>query len=128
LAVCAGGGARLRVKMAEVLGSWKEIAAYLGKGVRTVQRWETELALPVHRPLKARRGIVMAFPRELDKWSHRLQDLDPHSSREHSQHNRALAASLLKSTLEIKRKTQILSERCAKLLQSMPKMPARRSA
>jgi len=26
----------------ELLNSWKEIAAYLNRGVRTVQRWETE--------------------------------------------------------------------------------------
>ena len=31
------------------LDSWKEIAAYLGRGVRTVQRWEREEGLPVHR-------------------------------------------------------------------------------
>ena len=32
----------------KVFSSWKEIAAYLGKGVRTVQRWEAVLGLPVH--------------------------------------------------------------------------------
>lgn len=31
------------------LNSWKEIATFLGRGVRTVQRWERELQLPVHR-------------------------------------------------------------------------------
>jgi hypothetical protein len=31
------------------LDSWKEIASYLGRGVRTVQRWECEEGLPVHR-------------------------------------------------------------------------------
>src|ERR1041385_1511743 len=31
------------------LDSWKAIAAYLGRGVRTVQRWEREEGLPVHR-------------------------------------------------------------------------------
>jgi hypothetical protein len=29
--------------------SWKEIAAYLGREVRTVQRWENTEGLPVHR-------------------------------------------------------------------------------
>ena len=33
-----------------VLNSWKEIASYLGRSVRTVQRWEREFGLPVHRP------------------------------------------------------------------------------
>jgi hypothetical protein len=51
-----------------VLGSWKEIAAYLGKGVRTVQRWEDDLGLPVRRPNGATKGVVYASPDELDRW------------------------------------------------------------
>ncbi len=51
-----------------VLGSWKEIAAYLGKGVRTVQRWESELGLPVRRPIAHNKRIVIAMPAELDVW------------------------------------------------------------
>ncbi len=53
---------------AVVLSSWKDIAAYLGKGVRTVQRWERELGLPVRRPVKHNRRIVIAVPAELDGW------------------------------------------------------------
>jgi tetratricopeptide (TPR) repeat protein len=49
------------------LDSWKEIAAYLGKVERTVKRWETERALPVHRP-PGGRGSVYAFTFELDQW------------------------------------------------------------
>ncbi len=51
-----------------VLGSWKEIAAYLGKGVRTVQRWENLLGLPVRRPNGAAKGVVYVLPDELDRW------------------------------------------------------------
>ena len=51
-----------------VLGSWKEIAQFMGKGVRTVQRWEQELKLPVHRPSASRKGVVIAFPEELQRW------------------------------------------------------------
>jgi hypothetical protein len=52
-----------------VLTSWKEIAAHFGKGVRTVQRWESTLGLPVRRPQgAASRNIVMATPAELDGW------------------------------------------------------------
>jgi hypothetical protein len=54
----------------EVLNSWKEIAAYLGRGVRTVQRWEQELGLPVRRPRGKSRSAVIAFKPELDKWLH----------------------------------------------------------
>jgi hypothetical protein len=54
----------------EVLTSWKEIAVYLNRGVRTVQRWEAELGLPVRRPRGKSRSAVMAFRRELDEWMH----------------------------------------------------------
>src|SRR4051812_5278576 len=50
------------------LTSWKEIAQYLGKGVRTAQRWERSLELPVRRPLGKRTGIVLADTEELDAW------------------------------------------------------------
>ncbi|HKR97371.1 MAG TPA: hypothetical protein VJW55_18495, partial [Candidatus Angelobacter sp.] len=52
----------------EVLNSWKEVAVYLGRGVRTVQRWEQELGLPVRRPRGKTRSAVIAFRNELDQW------------------------------------------------------------
>lgn len=53
---------------ADILNSWKEIAGYLGRGVRTVQRWEKDLGLPVRRPRNKTRSAVMAFPPEIDSW------------------------------------------------------------
>src|SRR5579883_1447203 len=50
------------------LESWKEIAAYLGREVRTVQLWEKSEGLPVHRHQHARQGSVYAFKPELDAW------------------------------------------------------------
>jgi len=50
------------------LSGWKEIANYLGKGVRTVQRYEWELGLPVRRPAGKARGSVVATRIELDAW------------------------------------------------------------
>lgn len=50
------------------LDSWKEIAAYLKHDLRTVQRWEGERGLPVHRVPGDKRGAVFAFPQELDTW------------------------------------------------------------
>ena len=50
------------------LDSWKEIAAYLGRGVRTVQRWEREEGLPVHRLAHEKRGSVYADRDEVDAW------------------------------------------------------------
>jgi Tol biopolymer transport system component len=50
------------------LSSWKEIATYLGRSVTTVQRWELEEELPIHRLHHAKRGSVFAFKHELDSW------------------------------------------------------------
>src|SRR5215470_2182002 len=52
----------------QVLNSWKEIARYLERGVRTVQRWETDLALPVRRPRGKKRSAVIAMRSDLDDW------------------------------------------------------------
>ena len=50
------------------LDSWKEVATFLGRGVRTVQRWEREEGLPVHRLLHDKRGTVFAYRDELAAW------------------------------------------------------------
>jgi hypothetical protein len=54
--------------LASRLDSWKEIAAYLGRGIRTVQRWEREEGLPVHRLLHEKRGSIYARRDELAAW------------------------------------------------------------
>jgi tetratricopeptide (TPR) repeat protein/TolB-like protein len=50
------------------LDSWKEIAAYLKREVRTVQRWEKTEGLPVHRHQHERLSTVYAFKSEIDVW------------------------------------------------------------
>ncbi|HEX6772075.1 MAG TPA: hypothetical protein VF126_08630 [Acidobacteriaceae bacterium] len=51
------------------LSCWKDIATYLGKGVRTVQRWEQEFGLPIRRPNGiSHKSPVVADPRDLDAW------------------------------------------------------------
>jgi hypothetical protein len=60
----------------ERLDSWKEIAAYLKREVRTVQRWERLEGLPVHRHQHQKRGSVYALKSELDAWQRRRQ-LEP---------------------------------------------------
>lgn len=50
------------------LDSWKEIASYLGRDVTTVQRWERQEGMPVHRHLHHKRGSVYALSSELDSW------------------------------------------------------------
>lgn len=50
------------------LDSWKEIAAYLGRSVRTVRRWESSEGLPVHRHMHRALGSVYAYKGEIDRW------------------------------------------------------------
>ena len=57
------------------LDSWKEIARYLGRDVRTVQRWEQQEGLPVHRHFHRKRGSVYAITAEIDRW--RADRTDP---------------------------------------------------
>jgi hypothetical protein len=52
----------------QFFSGWKDIAGYLGKGVRTVQRYEIELGLPVRRPAGKSSGSVVATKAELDAW------------------------------------------------------------
>ncbi len=52
----------------EFLNSWKEVAQYVGRSERTIQRWERYLGFPVHRPAGKLRSSVIALPAEIDKW------------------------------------------------------------
>jgi TolB-like protein/Tfp pilus assembly protein PilF len=69
----AGDGAQPRPTVQDPsandrLDSWKEIAAYLKKEVRTVQRWEKSLGLPVRRLAQGKVGTVFAYKPDLDAW------------------------------------------------------------
>jgi hypothetical protein len=56
-----------------MLNGWKEIAAYLGKSVRSVQRWERDLGLPVRRINTPDRGqIIYASRSEIEQWRRRM--------------------------------------------------------
>ena len=50
------------------LESWKEIAGYLKRDVRTVVRWEKDEHLPVRRHRHLSRSSVYAYPSELEAW------------------------------------------------------------
>lgn len=66
--------------MADRLDSWKDIAAYLGRQVRTVQRWEHERGLPVHRLPGGDKPRVYALPAEIDTWLGSQQTPSPPST------------------------------------------------
>jgi TolB-like protein len=53
---------------ADRLDSWKEIASYLRRDVRTVQRWEKKEGLPVYRHLHDKLGSIYAYRNELADW------------------------------------------------------------
>lgn len=53
---------------ADRLESWKSIASYLGRTVRTVRRWEDSEGLPVHRHQHGDRATVYAYAHELNAW------------------------------------------------------------
>ena len=83
-----------------LLSSWKEIAAYLGRGVRTVQRYE-QAGLPVRRLRHGRRSPVVAEARDIDLW---LQSAQAHGfsvrqSREQLFFRGALVASIHQARL-----------------------------
>ena len=59
------------------LDSWKAIAKYLDRSVRTVRRWEADEDLPVHRLMHKSQGSVYAYPAELDAWRTRRQSTSP---------------------------------------------------
>lgn len=50
------------------LDSWKEIAAFLQRDVRTVQRWEKTAGLPVYRHPSSRLRTAYAYRSELEAW------------------------------------------------------------
>lgn len=52
----------------ERLDSWKEIATYLGRDLRTVRRWERDKRLPVHRVPGGERRSVFAYRAQIDAW------------------------------------------------------------
>src|SRR6266404_3205170 len=58
------------------LESWGEIAAYLRREIRTVQRWERYQGLPVRRLQIGKLGSVYAYRSEVDKW---YRERQPHA-------------------------------------------------
>jgi Tol biopolymer transport system component len=64
----SAGSGSTQPSSSDRLDSWKEIAAYLNRGARTVQRWEKTEDLPVHRHMHDKLGTVYAYKSEIDAW------------------------------------------------------------
>src|SRR5437667_484687 len=69
-------GPRGPTSLGKKLDSWGEIASYLGREVRTVQRWERTEGLPVHRHEHKKKSTVYAYAGELDAWIKQRQPKD----------------------------------------------------
>jgi len=67
----AGSGSRQQISSAVVrerLDSWKEVAVFFARTIRTVQRWERTEDLPIYRHVHKELGSVYAFESELLAW------------------------------------------------------------
>ncbi len=99
-----------------VLSSWKDIAKYLGKGVRTVQRWERHLGLPVRRPIgAAQKSAVMLYRGDVDAWlatrfSARTLEKDGVRSNQSSRSTRSSLREGIRTARELRTANQALTE------------------
>jgi hypothetical protein len=59
---------RVPLTTRERLDSWKEIACYLRRSIRCVQRWEKNEELPIRRHQHGRGATVCAYRENLDEW------------------------------------------------------------
>jgi hypothetical protein len=74
-----------------LLTSWKEISAHLGRDVRTCLRWEKKYGLPIHRlDPDSEKSRVFAFKSELDDWLHQSKTGRPHVHRAEGRSTRRL--------------------------------------
>jgi hypothetical protein len=105
----------------QILNGWKEISNHVKRGVRTAQRWEAALGMPVYRPALKDRSAVVAFSDELDLWISRAMadtrtsqgtgnDRDPLLRL----HNNMI--TLAWHTSELASKTRVLQERIRRSL------------
>jgi hypothetical protein len=65
------------------LDSWKAIATFLGRSLRTVQRWHEINGLPIHH-FGGNKGSVFAYEEDIDQWLMNLAQ-DPVTSHRHSE-------------------------------------------
>ncbi len=111
-----------------ILNSWKEISTYLGRGIRTAQRWEQELHLPIHRVGTGRRAPVFALEHEVQSWLQTIRTWPNPSYREvsapHAAHAKVtshaaeLARQLITNTRENRRLMRELHENVEQMMRS----------
>jgi tetratricopeptide (TPR) repeat protein len=79
----------------DILNGWKEIASYVGRDIRTVERWEKQRGLPIRRVPGAGRATVYAVVSELDEWfaSASTSDAFDNDDEPFDSHTSSIAAS-----------------------------------
>ena len=120
----------------QILKSWKDIAAYLKVAVSTVQRWERDLRLPIHRIGKGKRSPAYSTISELKFWistvevarDHRLQVSIQHGthsrgpledSRRLLTSVRGLAQAIAETSIRQRQQTEILQARVLQMRSRM---------
>jgi hypothetical protein len=103
-----------------ILSGWKDIARYLGCGVRTAQRWEDK-GLPIRRPIPGRRSHVVTTSEQLDSWARdgvffRSENLDRLANIQRARELRA----------EIQRTRQTLHQKLDELRKELAALHAKR--
>ena len=97
-----------------ILNGWKEISNHIERGVRTAQRWEALLGMPVHRPALKDRSAVVAFTDELDCWITRnvldTPDVNGEGRNESLARLHDNMSSLARHTAELESQTKALQE------------------
>jgi hypothetical protein len=98
----------------QILNGWKEISNHIERGVRTAQRWEALLGMPVHRPALKDRSAVVAFTDELDGWITRnvldTPDVNSEGRNESLARLHDNMSSLAQHTAQLEAQTKALQE------------------
>jgi tetratricopeptide (TPR) repeat protein len=71
------------------LDSWKEIASYMRREVRTVQLWEKKEGFPVHRHFHKRLGSVFALRSEIESWKRQVSRFSPPPARPRASYHKS---------------------------------------
>src|SRR5579862_6669734 len=95
-----------RTPRIEIFSGWKDIASYMGKGVRTVQRYERKLKLPIRRPAGKTKGAVLAFKAEIDGWVKTSPVREGLGRSVHATENGAILSALTQETVQTSRLRQ----------------------
>jgi hypothetical protein len=97
-----------------ILTSWKEIAEYVGKGIRTIQRWEGQMGFPMRRMRHGRKSTVLAVPREIEAWLQSQPLFGEQLGSEESERTALLRALNALRSENRKLRRQLASERAKK--------------